>query len=209
MTGIFRNVVSMRRRLKYIQPKDRFGRTNSNSSMISVPRHQLILHNAANDVPGRDVDLLDEGGVVAWNVDDKVAELVHHLDVVAGQSNDGQAALPGGLAGSNDIGRAAGGRESHKGVAGLAERLHLAGAELLKAEIVADGRQSGSVGGQRDRGKRRTIDPEAHHQLGRQMLRVGRAAAIAGKQDLAARPQRVVDDLDRAPTMIFDLRNVY
>jgi hypothetical protein len=60
MTGNAKNIVSMRRRIKYIQPKDRFGRTNSNSSMISARRHQLILHDAAHDVPGRDVDLLDE-----------------------------------------------------------------------------------------------------------------------------------------------------
>ena len=90
--------------------------------MISAPRHQLILHDAANDVAGRDVKLLDEGCDVAWNVDEKVAELVHHPALAAGKSDDGQAALAGGLAGRNDIGRAARGREPHEDVAGLAER---------------------------------------------------------------------------------------
>src|SRR6266567_2226169 len=125
----------MRRKLKYIQPKDRFGRTNSNSLMIPVPRHQLILHDAAHDMPGRDVHLLDEGCDVAWNVDEQVAELVHHPALVAGKSNDDEAALARRLAGRNDIGRAARGREPHEDVAGLAERLHLPGEQRLEAEI--------------------------------------------------------------------------
>jgi hypothetical protein len=41
--------------------------------MISVPRHQLVLHDAAHDVPGRDVHLLDEGRDVARNVDGRPA----------------------------------------------------------------------------------------------------------------------------------------
>lgn len=84
-----------------------------------------------------------------------------------------------------DVGRGAGGGESDQHVAGPAERLDLAGEDLFIAKIVAGRRQRRAVGGQRNRRKPLSRGLETDRTLGRDMLRIGSAAAVAAEEKLA------------------------
>ncbi len=66
---------------------------------------------------------------------------------------------------------------------------------LLEAVIVADRGERRGVGGQRDRCKWGAVGGEAADELRGDVLGVGRAAAVAGQQNLAAAAQRAHDPL--------------
>jgi hypothetical protein len=83
--------------------------------------------------------------------------------------------------------RVAAGGDGEQDVAGLAEREHLLGEDLLVVVVVGDRREGGRVGGQRHRRQPGALALEAVEQLGGEVLRVGRGAAVAARQDLAAR----------------------
>jgi hypothetical protein len=61
-------------------------------------------------------------------------------------------------------------RETDEDVAGTAMRADLAREQLLAKVVVADGRQRGAVGGQRERGQRPAIEGKPSHELRREML---------------------------------------
>ena len=73
-----------------------------------------------------------------------------------------------------------------------AERLDLALEHALGAEVVRDGGEERRVGRERDRRDRRAgvVDRERADELRREVLRVGRAAAVAADQELAPASQR-------------------
>src|SRR6516225_11073366 len=79
------------------------------------------------------------------------------------------------------VGRAPRGRNCNEHVPSSAQGLHLAREEMLIAVIVADGRQDRGIGRQRDCGQAWTIVFEPADKLTSEMLRIGRATAIAGK----------------------------
>src|SRR5207249_7413924 len=84
--------------------------------------------------------------------------------------------------GTQVFARAAGAVEDEE-ITGATERLHLAGEDLLEAEVVAGGGDQGGVGGERHRPQGPALGPEADHVLGGDMLGVGRAAAVAGEEE--------------------------
>ena len=106
--------------------------------------------------------------------------------VAAGERRGGDAHAARRLQRRDDVGRLAGGGDADGEVAAPADRLDLPREKLLEAEIVADRGERRRVGGQRDRGDRRAVLDVADGQLGREVLRIGGAAAIAEEQDLAA-----------------------
>ena len=69
-----------------------------------------------------------------------------------------------------------------------AERLDLAREHPLDAEVVRDRGEQRGIGGEGDRRDRRTrvVDREGAHELGGQVLGIGRAAAVAADQQLPA-----------------------
>src|SRR4051812_21316268 len=70
---------------------------------------------------------------------------------------------------------------------------------MLKAVVVADGRQDGCVGSQRDSRERIAIEAEARKKFRCHMLRIGCTAAVTGDQDLAAFAQRLLDAVGDCP----------
>ena len=107
------------------------------------------------------------------------------------------------LKGQDDIGAAAGGGDAERDIAGLAERLDLAGEQMLEPEIVSDRRQSRGVCGQGDCREGRTVLLVPHREFGREVLRVGGAAAVAEEEHLSTVAEGRDTDLDergeRAP----------
>src|SRR5690606_30522730 len=81
--------------------------------------------------------------------------------------------------------RTARGRDADQHVARPAERLDLAGEDLRIAEVVAGGGQGRGVGGEGDRRQAAPRRLETHGELGRDMLGVRRAAAVAAEENLA------------------------
>lgn len=71
-------------------------------------------------------------------------------------------------------------------VAGTPERLHLLGEDEIVTEIVADGRQHGRIGRQRDGRKRRPVHQEPVDELRGPVLGIRRAPAVARQQNLAS-----------------------
>ena len=110
-----------------------------------------VLHDGAQCMAERDVDLLDQRRVVARHVHRHVAALPHRLAFRAGEADHRHSARARGPAGRKDVGRAAGGRDRQQHVARLAEREYLPREKLLEAEIIADRGQDRAVGRQRDR----------------------------------------------------------
>ena len=78
---------------------------------------------------------------------------------------------------------------------GLARPGDLAGEYLVEAKIIADAGDERAVGGERDRRKRPTGFLVAADELGREMRRLGGAAAIADDQQFSAALQRREDHL--------------
>ena len=68
-------------------------------------------------------------------------------------------------------------------------RSDLAGEDLGIAEVVAGGGERGRVGGEGDRRQAGPGGLEAHGELGRDVLGVGGAAAVAAEEELAPGPE--------------------
>jgi hypothetical protein len=81
---------------------------------------------------------------------------------------------------------------------GVAPSFDLTGEHLVVPEVVGDGGQHRGVGGQREGGQSGSFALEPADKLRRQMLRFGRAAAVAGGEHLAAAVQRRGDQVGRS-----------
>src|SRR5207249_9138902 len=91
-------------------------------------------------------------------------------------------ALAARLDGAEYARRAAARRDGQRHVAALAERAHLPGEHLLVAIVIRDCGEGGRVGGERHGRKRRPFAREAPDELRRDVLGVGRAAAVAEEE---------------------------
>ena len=100
--------------------------------------------------------------------------------------------------GPQHVRRVAAGRDRDRDVAGAAERLHLAREDLVVAVVVGDGGERRGVGGERDRRQRAPLARHATDELGGDVLRVGRAAAVAEEQQLVPAAEGVRDEVDRS-----------
>src|SRR5207302_10818581 len=109
---------------------------------------------------------------------------VHLAAGFASESDREQTARACGVESVEDAWRIAAGGDSNSNVAILAESFDLTREYLLVAVIVAESCENGCVCRERNSRQRGAIRPEASHQLGGQMLRVGGAAAISKEQNL-------------------------
>ena len=74
----------------------------------------------------------------------------------------------------------------HEEIARTAQRLNLPREDLVIPEIVGGGGEDRGVGGERNRGERPPRLRVAHHVFGGEVLRIGRAAAVAAEEDRPA-----------------------
>ena len=81
--------------------------------------------------------------------------------------------------GFDNVGGVAGGGDADQNVAGTSERAHLFAEHMVKAVVVADGGQRGSVRRQRDGGKFHALFFKASGHFGGEVLRVGSRTAVA------------------------------
>jgi|GEM_PF-5435901 hypothetical protein len=133
-----------------------------------------------------DVNFLHQSG--HWRADNKtaVAKFRHEAAFAPGQTNGEKAVGTGRLQGFQHIGAGARSGEGEKNIAPLPKGLHLLHKHLIKAEIVADGRKGRAVGGQGNGRQGRTVDDKPVDKFCGKVLAVGRAAAVAAKQNLVA-----------------------
>src|SRR5262249_12857029 len=112
------------------------------------------------------------------------------------QADGDDAELPTSVDRSQHARRAAAGRDRERDVAASAERLDLPREHLGVAAVVGDARDRRRVGGQREGRQGGAIEAEAIYELGRQMLRVGGAAAVAEEKERIAGGERIAGHLD-------------
>lgn len=93
----------------------------------------------------------------------------------------------------NYVWRSPAGADCNQDIARNCQSLHLPREDFLIAVIVAERSQRRSVGGKRDGREGLPLSFISPDQLGRNVLRIGGAAAISAKQDLIARAKRLAD----------------
>lgn len=83
-------------------------------------------------------------------------------------------------------------------VSGLAESFHLAGEDLIEAEIVADASQGGGIGGQGDGGQGPAGGAVASDEFLAEVEGIAGAASVAGREHLASLLQAVGNEFSAA-----------
>jgi hypothetical protein len=161
-------------------------------------REELPLDHRAYDMAGDLMCLLHLRRHARGHAQAVVAQREHLPASGAGEAHRRHALRPRRAQRGQDVGRAAGGREGEEHVAGRAQCLHLAGKDAVVAIIVADRRQHGAVGGERNRRQAGAVVVETGDQLARPVLRIRGAAPVAAEQELAARGERRDRDPDDA-----------
>jgi len=142
-----------------------------------------------------DVALLDTGRVGGGHVEQDVGEVFHLAAGFARHGDDFHPHLLGHLEGFEDIFGVAGGGDAHDDIAGLGGTAQEPREDEVVAVVVAHSGEIGGVAVQRLGVERRTVEVETARKFGREMLRVGRAAAVAAKVNLAAVAQGCGDNL--------------
>ncbi len=110
----------------------------------------------------------------------------HQSAAFAGEADGGEFHGAGGFKGFENVRAFAGGGDADSDVALFAERLDLAGEEMIEAVIIADGGEGGCIRGEREGGDGFAVADIAYGQFGGEVLGVGGAAAIAEEQDFSA-----------------------
>lgn len=125
----------------------------------------------------------------------------------AGESRSGDAHAPGHPQCGEDVCAFARRSDRQRDVTRTAKRLDLAGENFLKAQIICCRGQRRAVGCQRDRRDGLAIFGVTDREFGREVLRVGRAAAIAEQHDLAAGADAVDAGRHQRDELRFERRN--
>jgi hypothetical protein len=112
-------------------------------------------------------------------------EFPHPPAGVAGERHDRHLARVRRVDRGQHVGRVAARGEGEQHVAGRAQRRDLLGEDDFVAVVVADRGEDRGVDGEGDRGEARALALEPADELGREVLGVGRRAAVAAHQDLA------------------------
>jgi hypothetical protein len=154
-------------------------------------------HGFEQEVQEDLVDLLNPFGMLDGNDDFGVGEAGEGSAVAPQQRQHAQAARPGLLEGAGQVRRRAAGGKEDEEVSLAAQSLHLPREDLVVAEIVGDAGQRGAVGRQGDARERTAVRPVPAAQLLGHVHGLGRAAAVAGGQHLAALLQCPYEELRR------------
>src|SRR3989344_2303482 len=163
-------------------------------AFISALSQQLVVNEIAQAMDDDAVHFLDARGGRPRHADvDVVAgEQAGDLAARAAVERDADnAALMRRLDGAHDVARIARGRDAEQHVAGLAERAHLLGEDVVEMVVVADGGDGRGIGGERYRRQPRAFALEAVQQFRGKMLRVRGRATVTAHQDLAIAQQRL------------------
>jgi len=134
-------------------------------------------------------DLMRLLHVGAGGVGDEQFDVGLAVEGAAAAANQGErldAARLGGADCFDQVGGVAARREEDEQVAGGAERLDLAGEDLVEAEIVGDAGERRAVGADREAGQGAAVALVAAGEFFGEMHCLGRAAAVAGAEHLAA-----------------------
>src|SRR5579859_67050 len=153
---------------------------------------QPILDDVTNHVLDREVQLLNARRVTRGDDQADVSDVLQLPASLPHERDHGHAARLCGLRRANHIGTLARGRMQDQHIAGLGERFYLSREDLIEAHVVRACGEQRRVGCERDSPHRGAIGLVADDVLGRDMLRVGRAAAVAGKVQRAAVAQRLL-----------------
>jgi hypothetical protein len=136
-------------------------------------------------VDGGEVRLLHGCGV-ARDAHRVVAQPGERVGAGPGERPHLRVATPGRLRRGEQVVAAAAGGQQDQHVTGAGVGADLAGEDVPEAVVVADRGHGGRVGVQRDRGQRTAFALEAAHELGGEVLRLGRAPAVARDEQLVA-----------------------
>src|SRR5262249_25036526 len=147
---------------------------------------QFALDDAANGVRGDDMDLLRYRGLLARHAENVIAIFAHLVPAGTCEADGQEAQLTRRPERREHIGGTSRGRDGQKHVARPAKPAHLTLDRLLEAVIVAARGEHRGVGCERNRRQRLTIQQIARENLRRDVLGVGRTAAVAGDEQLAA-----------------------
>ena len=118
---------------------------------------------------------LDMHGHPAWYIKQDIGMFGNAAATFTGHRDDADAGGTRGLAGGDDIGRIAAGRDADQHVTLAPKRFHLPRENALIPEIIRIGCQEGTVGRQRQRRKTGTGTAMVKRgdEFGGEMLRVG------------------------------------
>src|SRR5713101_2638909 len=148
-----------------------------------------LFDQRASNVPDRDVSFLDALRVAGRHVQQQIDFIGERTACFAGQRHAEGAAARSGLDAAHDVWTRTASGDGHEDVPAFYERFNLPRKDLVEAKIVSSSGQDGSVCRQRQGWKSRAVGMEAHHEFSGQMLRVGRAPAVAEKDEFASRSE--------------------
>ncbi len=150
-----------------------------------------MLDPAAEQVPDEQLRLLNPRRVVARHHERQVGRFTRRTAVPAQQCCGAHADGMRRPQPAHHAGRDPAGAEGQRQIPGAAQRFDLSREAVLEVAVVGDAGQYGAVGGEGQRGQRTSGAPVAVHELGGEMLCLGRAAAVAEEHQLAAVAQRL------------------
>lgn len=133
---------------------------------------------------------LDTGCVVVWHDKRVIGDLDRSATVATEKRERGDPQTLGNFQSAKDVGRLTAGSEGDQEIAGLTDGLKLTGEDVLKAIVVADAREHGSVSVERDSGQRAPVALVAAREFSGKMLRFTGTAAIAADKQLVSGPER-------------------
>jgi hypothetical protein len=144
------------------------------------------------------MELLGSIGSLSRHDDRMIGECGECTTAPRGQGEHGDSLVPRRLSRAEQIWRVAARRVNHEQIARFRERFDLPREHAVESKVVTSGGEQGRVGRQRDRGVRTAIANVANDVLGREVLRVSRAAPVAAEKERTAAAHRVTYDLARA-----------
>src|SRR5690348_7649539 len=127
----------------------------------------------------KNVRFLDAWSISRGNADTIVNLHLELASTLSCQTNSDHVFTLGSSQCLYDVARVAAGGDADRHIACLAERLDLPCKDLIVVVVVADGGQSGGVHSKRLCRQRWPVQVVPSHELRSNVLRVGRAAAIA------------------------------
>jgi hypothetical protein len=177
--------------------------TNDDDSICAgawlIARKKKLLDQLAEDVAEQIVRLLYALGVAAGHDERQVAERRNAPAVAPQQPDDPQALFARLLTGNHNILRRARSCDRHERIAAPAKRFDLPREYIRKPCVVRNRSQHAAVGRKRKGGERAPPLPrKLIDELARDVLRIGRRAAIAAEQESPVRAETGGDHFSRA-----------
>src|SRR6266705_5379851 len=161
-------------------------------SALPIPhsRTQPLLHHVTHYVLDGEAQFLDPRRVIGRDDERHVGQFGELAAALADQGDDGDAAGARRLRGADHVGALPARRVEREHVAWARQGVELPREHLVEAHVVGAGGEQRRVGGERQGAQRGAARLIADHVLGREMLCVGGAAAVAGEEQRPARAQR-------------------